>query len=117
MFDMNTFQLMAVPTFFELTTDKGVCYLNLYENSEYGCEYEFYDYECNEIDGGVFDDYRDEFGDSLEKLVYSIIADANMNLVGIKKVADVKAREIEKRAEEVFWEKFKRGVKRTQVGE
>ena len=86
-------------------------YLEIYLNTDYGCEYELYGQDYDQIDGGVVDnvDYENEF--EVVKLILDLLNEMGIKGKEISKMAESQIPVFDERADLVWKEKIE-AVKR-----
>ena len=68
------------------TEDDFIVYLEVYTNSDFGCEYALYDDLYNDIDSGVIDECDTDSKDVMAQLILDILNETNIQGVAISKL-------------------------------
>lgn len=72
---------------YAIKTKDGVCYLEIYENSDFGLEYGLFDELFCDIDGGVIDEYDAETEVDVAQVVFDLLKEMNIDAIAIKKLS------------------------------
>lgn len=68
------------------TSDGDLLYLEVYENSDFGCEYTLYNKTFDDIDGGVIDECEAEDENAVAQLILELLEEMNVHGISISKL-------------------------------
>ena len=86
-------------------------YLEVYLNTDYGFEYELYDQDYDQIDGGVVDDVDYENDDIVVSLIVDLLEELRIKGSNITKIPETEISEFEEHAD-LMWRKKVETLKR-----
>ena len=79
--------LGAFADIYRVSTEDGfIVYLEIYVNSDFGCEYALYDDLYNDIDSGVIDECDTDDENAAARLILDILEEMNVQGVTISKL-------------------------------
>ena len=79
--------LSALTDVYRITTeDDFIVYLEVYVNSDFGCEYALYDDLYNDIDSGVVDECDTDDENAMAQLILDVLDEMNVYGVAISKL-------------------------------
>ena len=80
--------LLAIEEVYRIETEEdSVLYLEIYANSDFGCEYTLFNEDYDDIDGGVLDDTYSEDEEEVAQIIFDLLEDMNVRGISISKLS------------------------------
>ena len=80
--------LLAIEEVYRIETEEdSVLYLEIYANSDFGCEYTLFNEDYDDIDGGVLDDTYSEDEEEVAQIIFDLLEELNVQGISISKLS------------------------------
>lgn len=80
-------ELLAIEEVYRIETEDAVLYLEVYANSDFGCEYTLYNENYDDIDGGVLDDTYSEDEEEVAQIIFDLLEEMDVHGIAISKLS------------------------------